>query len=495
MHSAVVKPNIIVILVDDMGYSDVGALGSEIHTPNLDRLASNGVLMTHVYTSARCCPSRASLMTGFYPHDVGMGHMDDTRSEFDAYKGRIPPEVPLLPQLLKTVGYRTLMCGKWHLGAEEKDWPVNRGFDEFYGIPAGGGVYFWPPVGLERPVYHGRDLVDLSLDPDWYSTDAFTDQAIRFIEAAATHPEPFFLYAAYITPHFPLQAFEEDIAKYDGVYAEGHGAVRRARFERQQQLGVLPDGYALSWEDFPAWSEIVDPDHEIRKMAVYAGMIDRLDQNIGRLVDALERQGVLDDSLLLFLSDNGASSESLNRTPEVEIGSRDSFAAYGKAWANVSNTPYRKYKRFTHEGGTLTPLIAHWPAGLNHAGRVTHAPAHIMDVFATCLDVAGVSYSKHFGGSARPALPSRSFLPQLQKETYDHGRTIFLEHEGHQAVRMGRWKLVRSQDQPWELYDLQRDPCEMHNLVDTQPAIAAKLCQAYAAWMHEHAVQQWPLTR
>ena len=285
------RPNIITILVDDMGYSDLGVMGSEIRTPHLDALAEEGVLMTHLYTTARCSPSRASLLTGDYPHAVGMGHLDTTETRFPGYRGRIPFEVPLLPELLQDGGYRTLMAGKWHLGGDREHWPINRGFEHFYGIPAGGGVYFWPPVGLDRPVYLNRTQVDPAEVLNWYSTDAFTDYAIRFIEASVADAEPFFLFAAYIAPHFPLQALPEDIARYEGVYTEGHAAIRQARYERQKQRGVLPENHQLSPADFPEWATIKDPTREARKMQVYAAMVDRLDQNIGRLVASLEEQG------------------------------------------------------------------------------------------------------------------------------------------------------------------------------------------------------------
>ncbi len=488
-------PNIIIILVDDMGYSDIGVMGSEIQTPHLDRLARKGVLMTHLYTTARCCPSRASLMTGHYSHTVGMGHMDTTRSAFDSYRGTIPETVPMLPQILGAAGYQTLMVGKWHLGSRPQHWPINRGFTQFYGIPAGGGVYFWPPVGLKRPVYLNDQQVDPSESPDWYSTDAFTDHAIEFMAEAASQKTPFFLYAAYIAPHYPLQAFEEDIAKYDGVYDGGHAAVRSARFERQQALGVLPKGYRLSPPDFPEWSAIHNQPQKVRMMQVYAAMVDRLDRNIGRLVAALEAQGVLDNTVIFFLSDNGGCAETLNRTPDAEVGSPQSFAAYGRNWANVSNTPYRKYKCHAHEGGTLTPLIAHWPAGLGQPGRITHEPAHIMDLFATALDLAGAGYPDVFADQATGAIPARSLLPQLRGQAASPQRPIFLEHQGHQGMRLGEWKLVRSHGEPWELYNLAEDPSELNNLAAEFPERVQHFMNAYSVWMSQNGVQPWPLAK
>ena len=493
LHAEPERPNIITILVDDMGYSDLGVMGSEIRTPHLDALAKKGVVMTHMYTTARCSPSRASVMTGDYPHAVGMGHLDTTETRFEGYRGRIPFTVPLLPERLREAGYRTLAVGKWHLGAEPGHWPINRGFDRFYGIPAGGGVYFWPPVGLNRPVYLNHSNVDPDEVPNWYSTDAFTDYAITFIEESVNDGKPFFLYAAYIAPHFPLQAFPEDIAKYEGVYTAGHTAIRQARYERQKQLGVLPENHRLSPDDFPDWSRIKDREKEARKMQVYAAMVDRLDQNIGRLVASLEEQGVAENTVIFFLSDNGGEAAGLHRTPALEIGGPDSFAAYGRNWANVSNTPYRKYKKFTHEGGTLTPLIATWPAGLGRSGRITHEPAHIMDVFATVLDIAGVGPPESGLGESAATIPARSFLPVLRGEAADPARPIFLEHEGHQAVRMGPWKLVRSRQKPWELYHMGDDPSELNDLASRHPERVKELEQAYLKWMKTTHVRNWPL--
>lgn len=330
------RPNIIILFADDMGYSDLGCMGSEIRTPNLDRLAREGVLMTHFYTTSRCCPSRASLMTGQYAHRVGMGHMNYDW-KLPSYRGFLTNGAVTIPEVLRTAGYRTMMIGKWHIGDERPNWPIDRGFKRFYGIPAGGGVYFWPPVGLERPVYLDEKRVEPG--PGWYSTDAFTDYAIQFVKEAKRDEKPFFLYSAYIAPHYPLQAWPEDIARYAGKYDAGHEAVRQARFTKQQALGVLPSNTELSPPDFSGWQTVDAPAYEARLMEVYAAMVDRLDQNVGRLVSALESEGLMDNTVIFFLSDNGGCPAGLNNTPEKKVGSPESFAAYGKAWANVSNTP------------------------------------------------------------------------------------------------------------------------------------------------------------
>ena len=490
IQTSVNRPNIIILLADDMGYSDLGCMGSEMETPNLDRLASAGVLMTHFYTTSRCCPSRASLMTGQYAHRVGMGHMNYDW-DLPSYRGFLTNGSVTIPEVLKGAGYQTLMTGKWHIGDERPNWPLDRGFDRFYGIPAGGGVYFWPPVGLERPVF--LDEKQIEPDADWYSTDAFTDYAITFIKDANEAQVPFFLYTAYIAPHFPLQAWEEDIQKYQGKYDDGFEKIQQARFEKQQQLGVLPTGLMLPPPDYDDWSHVQNPKHQARMMEVYAAMVDRLDQNVGKLIQVLENEGILDNTLILFFSDNGGCPNARNDTPEIEPGNRNSFVAYGKSWANVSNTPYRLYKAMEHEGGLLTPLIAHWPEGLNQPGLITHEPAHIIDIMAICLEVTGADYPQEFRGEAVPEMVGLSFLPQLQGESAPPDRWLFWEHEGNKAVRRGSWKLVKRHKQEWELYDLSKDPTELNNHSTLHPDKMAEMTAAYESWANAHGIKDWPV--
>lgn len=484
------RPNIIILFADDMGYSDLGCMGSEIQTPNLDRLAREGVLMTHFYTTSRCCPSRASLMTGQYAHRVGMGHMNYDW-DIPSYRGFLTEGAVTIPEVLKTAGYRTMMTGKWHIGDERPNWPIDRGFERFYGIPAGGGVYFWPPVGLERPVY--RNDEQIVPEAGWYSTDAFTTHAIEFIREAKRDDAPFFLYTAYIAPHFPLQAWPEDIDKYEGVYDSGYETIRRARFKKQKELGVLPPNMELSPVDFEDWSGVGDPAFETRRMQVYAAMVDRLDQNIGRLMETLEAEGLAENTIVFFLSDNGGCPNGLNRTPEVEVGSPGSFAAYGKAWANVSNTPYRMYKAMEHEGGLLTPLIARWPAGLKEKGLISHEPAHIIDFMATCLDLAGADYPEALAGEPVLSPVGKSFLPQLKGKPSDDERKLFWEHEGNKAVRHGPWKLVKRHQQDWELYRLDKDPAELQDLSAEFPERVQALSLDYKEWAGKYGVKDWPV--
>lgn len=485
------KPNIIVILADDMGYSDLGCYGSEIDTPNLDRLADNGVRFTNCYNTSRCCPTRASLLTGLYQHQAGYGHMDSDLG-FPAYQGRFGEGAVTVAQLLQETDYRTLMLGKWHLGHEKEYYPLARGFDRMYGIPKGGGVYFYPCIGRDRQVYLDDELV--IPDDSWYSTDAFTDYAIEFAEEANDDDHPFFMYLAYIAPHFPLQAWPEDIDKYRGKYSQGYEYYRNQRFEKQMQLGILPADTNLSPADLNDWESVEDKEKEDLKMAVYAAQVDRMDQNIGRLIESLEDQDELDNTLILFLSDNGAANTGLDDFPEAELGSRNSWTAYGQSWANVSNTPYRKFKAMTHEGGIKTPLIVHWPDGIESQGRITHEPVHIVDLFPTLLSLANTDYPKTFKGEALIPLMGTNILPLVHgtsKQSLD--KTMFFEHQGNQAARIGNWKIVRTHNQEWELYNLEKDPTELDNLIHKQTAQAEALKTRFNQWAEACGVRPWPV--
>ena len=485
------KPNIIIILADDMGYSDLGCTGSEINTPHLDQLAKNGLLFTHCYNAARCCPSRASLLTGLYQHRAGVGHMSQDRG-YPAYQGHLNQQCVTIAEVLREKGYRTIMTGKWHVGDEREYWPDRRGFDRFFGIPAGGGLYFYPSEFVDRPIYRNGKRV--TPDPEtFYSTDNFTDEAIRFVREADVAEQPFFLYLAHIAPHFPLQAWPEDIARYEGTYDAGYEAIRTHRFGRQQKLGVVSEQTNLSPADFPDWESMDDPSTEARKMEIYAAQVDRLDQNIGRLLDALRSMDALDNTVIMFLSDNGASSEEVNRAPEAKIGTKDSFVSYGKHWANVSNTPYRLYKSMTHEGGIMTPLIVHWPEGIEEVNRLEHQPVHINDIMPTCLELAGAEYPQQYQGRKILPVDGRSFVPLLHQGEETVHQQLFWEHQGNQAVREGDWKLVRRQHQPWELYNLEQDPTELHNLSKENKTLLDTLKDTWNHWAEEAGAREWPI--
>ncbi len=396
------KPNIVLIMADDMGYSDIGCYGSEIATPNLDKLAANGLRFTQFYNTARCCPTRASLMTGLYPHQAGIGHMSGD-DQLPGYRGVLAGRCVTIAEALKPAGYTTLMSGKWHMGEERPNWPIDRGFDEYFGLLSGGSNYW------KLPEHRRMAINDKPYKPEagkgYYITDAFTDHAVKFIDKYSSGDKPFFLYTAYTAPHWPLHAWPEDIAKYRGKYIEGWDALRAERHERMIEMGIADKDWAITPRDKLAlvWEELSEERKEELdlKMAIYAAQIDRMDQGIGRIVGALKKNGQLDNTLIFFLADNGGCEEGgpygfdggfFGKKPKGTLGTVDSYSSYGLSWANASNTPFRRYKHWVHEGGISTPLIAHWPAVVKQKGQLTHQVGHIIDIMATCCDVAGAEY-------------------------------------------------------------------------------------------------------
>ncbi|MEM8857658.1 MAG: arylsulfatase, partial [Chloroflexota bacterium] len=488
------QPNVIVILVDDMGFADLGVMGSEIKTPNLDQMAQNGVLLTQMYNCARCCPTRASLLTGLYPHNAGVGHMGANLGTV-AYQGHLREDAVTIAEVLQQNGYRTLMSGKWHVAGEKyigrpESWPSdqkksipnNRGFDRFYGILDGVTHFFSPHYNLmENEASVGV------IEDDYYFTDAITDKAIDMIGESVQDELPFFLYLAHTAPHWPMHARPEDIAKYDGVYNQGWDKTRAQRHEEMLSRDILQHRWPISARDqsAPPWQEIEHKDWEAAKMATYAAMVDRVDQSIGRLLDALKAHDQSDNTLIMFLSDNGGCAEFMaedgwakyfpdqthdgrkivmgNRA-DVMPGGPLTYQSYDLPWANVSNAPFRLFKHWTHEGGISTPLIAQWPARFKVSG-VKHSPCHVVDIMATILDATGASYPAEYDGNAIQPTDGESFLPQLEGKDWDRQRPIFFEHEGNAAVRMGQFKLVRQFDRPWELYDMWADRTELNDLM------------------------------
>lgn len=514
------RPNLLVILADDLGYSDLGCYGSEIATPNLDRLAKNGLRFTQFYNSSRCCPSRASLLTGLYPQPAGMGDMEGGRTPERGYEGRLTDRCATIPEVLKPAGYRSYMVGKWHLNANPN--PIQRGFDEFYGM-LGGFNTFWEenPHYTRLPADHPRrDYAP----GKFYSTDVFGDYALDFLAQARKEPDhPWFMYLAFNAPHFPLHAPEADIAKYEKKYAQGWDNIRAQRFGRQLALGVIPTNAVLTprslvpanwanknspWRDQanPAWESLpADRRADLaRRMAVYAAMIDRMDQNIGRVLADLQAHGQLDNTLIVFLSDNGACAEwdpfgfdqvsgpknILHTGDDLKtVGGPTSYISYGSAWANTCNTPWRLYKHYGQEGGIATPTIVHWPAGMKRTGEVEATPTHFIDLMPTLLQIANATYPEPTKERPLQPLAGRSFLPTLRGEDMP-GRQLFFEHEGHRAVREGRWKLVAISGQPWELYDIAKDRSEMHDLAATETEIVTRLSQAWDAWAEKSFVRR-----
>jgi arylsulfatase len=494
-------PNILLILADDLGWSDLGCYGGEIRTPTLDALAADGLRFTQFYNSARCSPSRAALLTGLHPHQVGMPNLG----------GHLNDRCVTLAEALAPAGYDCFMSGKWHLG---KPGPIARGFREFYGFVEAHSVDCWDERAMVR-LPEGRPKRPYP-PGTFYATDAITDHALDFLAGARRTPDrPWLLYVAYNAPHFPLHAPEADIAKYQALYAQGWDSVRARRLARQEELGVVPRDLALTprsvipanrfnqqtgWADRenPAWDSLPDDRRAdlARRMAVFAAMVDHMDRGIGRLVAELRSTGQLDDTVILFLSDNGACAEwdplgfdgssgprnVLHRGDDLaRVGGPGSYISYGSGWANASNTPWRLYKHYIHEGGIATPFIAHWPRGLKRRGELEARPCYLTDVMPTCLELAGVSYPPRHDGHDILPHEGLSLLGAFRGEPAPP-RLLFFEHEGNRGVRDGPWKLVALHDKPWELYNIEADRGEMMDLADRQPDQVRRLAAAWDAW-------------
>ena len=485
------RPNIVVIMADDMGFSDLGCYGSEIHTPNLDGLAADGLRFTQAYNAARCCPSRAALLTGLYPHQAGMGDMvsfpEQNRPE-GPYQGYLNRNCATIAELMRPAGYKTYMSGKWHVGEAPEHWPRKRGFDRYFGIVSGGSSYW--KLDTEGPRKRVMALDDESYVPSgdsFYMTDAFSDYAVRFVEEHNSQ-DPFFMYLAYTAPHWPIHAWPEDIDKYRGVYDIGWDELRVRRHRRMIELGIVDESWAMSARDpeVPAWADVSDREDWSLRMAVYAAMIDRMDQGIGRVLESLRKTGADKNTLVLFLSDNGGCHEMVKNsplhTPGTRPGERGSFLAYQRPWANASNTPFRMFKHWTHEGGISTPLIAHWPGVIQQQGELTKQVAHITDLMPTCLDLAAAKYPESFGGSAIPPLPGSSIAPILRGKKRKQRAQLLWEHEGSKAIREGKWKLVSAVNGPWELYDLEADRTELHNRIADEPRRAESMQSNWNQW-------------
>jgi len=503
------RPNILLILADDLGWSDLGCYGGEIRTPNLDALAQNGLRFTQFYNSARCSPTRASLLTGLHPHQAG----------FPNLSGVLPSHCVTIPEALKSAGYGSYMVGKWHLSREST--PTRRGFDEFYGM-LGGYNTCWKedPYFTRLPEARSRRGY---APGEFYSTDVFGDYALDFIAEGRRSGRPWFLYLAFNAPHFPLHAREEDTAKYEELYAQGWDKIREGRLARQKELGLVPPDLKLTprstipanrfnvqtgWanKDNPAWDSLpADRRADLaRRMAVYAAMVDRMDQAVGRVVVRLKETGQFDNTLIFFLSDNGACAEwdpwGFDETSGPKnilhmgdglkkAGGPDSYVSYGSGWANACNTPFRLYKHYGHEGGINTPLIVHWPAGLKtKAGTITREAGHITDFMPTMLELAGASYPQDHEGQRVLPLEGVSLAPVLKGGRLPP-RQIFMEHEGNRAVREGRWKLVAINDRPWELYDLETDPTEMKDLATDRTDLVVRLTRAWEDWANRCSVR------
>ena len=474
-------PNLVVILADDMGFSDLGCYGGEIPTPHLDRLAAGGLRYTRFYNTGRCCPTRAALLTGRYPHAVGVGHMTGDRGpEHPAFRGHLGDTCATFGELLRPAGYFTAHTGKWHVGSRTAAMrPLGRGFDRFFGVPEGGGFYY--ELKPKRTVRLGDEIVysaDKPTPDGWYTTDAWTDHGIEFLDEARAAGKPFLLYLAHNAPHFPLQAPRDSIERFRGKFLEGWDVLRERRLARQRELGLFGDEVSLParQEAVKPWAETTpaERDRFDHIMACYAAVMAEMDDSVGRLTAALEERGELENTLILFLSDNGASAEGgdYGRLEGAVPGSADSSVYEGRAWATLSNTPFRRHKMSSHEGGIATPLIAHWPAGLpdGSAGTFRRQVGHVIDLVPTLLDVAGAGYPAKLDGRDLRRPHGVSLAPTFADADADLDRgPLFWEHEGNRAVRVGDEKLVAVAGRPWELYDLSTDRSETHDLAADRP--------------------------
>ena len=507
------RPNIVLIMADDLGFSDLGCYGGEINTPNLDRLAAGGLRFNSFYNTSRCCPSRAALLTGQYPHQAGIGQMTMDRN-LPGYRGRLDDQTVTLAEVLKTAGYQTGMVGKWHVsptedlgGNEQLEWlnhqteketfsdlstyPTARGFDKYYGN-IWGVVDYFDPFSL----VNGTTPVK-KVPKDFYYTDAIGDTAVAYVDQFVKQDKPFFLYVAHCAPHWPLMAPEEEIAKYEHTYDEGWQKIREARYKRLIEKGIFKgDTTKLSEFMFPDldWAKNKDEKWDSRAMAVHAAMIDRMDQNIGKLIDKLEATGQLDNTVILFMSDNGASSErpsqygiGFDRPSETREGEEihypvkkseahlpgpeTTMSGIGQVWANVANTPFRYWKARVYEGGITSPFIVHWPNGIKENGGVKSPAAHIIDIMPTVLELSGATYPKEFKGNQIDPYMGNSMVSAFKNaEESTINETLFWEHFGAAALRKGDWKLVKLDgNAAWELYNLKEDRTEMHNLAAQFP--------------------------
>jgi arylsulfatase len=524
------RPNIILIMVDDVGYSDLGCFGSEIDTPNLDRLAQGGLKLTQFYTTPRCCPTRASVLTGLYSHQAGIGLMMEDR-KLPGYRGELARDTVTIAEELKGAGYATAAIGKWHVAHicfegdgkrqlnfesqtpfwDNKDnWPLQCGFDSFFGTVHGVSSYYDPFTLVD-----GNDPIEASqVSKDFYYTNVLTDKAVAEIDRLAAGDRPFFMYLAYTAAHWPLQAPGAMIAKYRERYLAGWDKIRADRHQRQLRMGLVGKNWPLPPRDprVPAWEKAPAHKWNANRMATYAAMIDIMDSGVGRVHETLKARGIDKNTLIIFISDNGGCDEGLdprwfdvpgrlrdgravkagNNNHTVMAGPEDVWQSYGPPWANVSNTPFRRYKHFTHEGGIATPCIIHWPAGIRNPGASSTQVGHIIDLLPTFADVAGATHPATRAGQPMQPLEGRSLLPVIAGGTRPPV-PLFWEHEGSCAVRVGDWKLVLRAGQPWELYNMVTDRTEQNDLAAVHPEKVAGLGKLYAEWAERCHVLPYPL--
>ncbi len=503
------RPNVLLIMADDLGFSDIAPYGGEMDTPALDRLAREGVRFTQFYNTARCSPTRASLMTGLYSHQAGLGHMPDAyarriREAMDspAYSDHLAYNTPTMAELLRMAGYATYMSGKWHIGYERPQWPVDRGFDRSFALIPGAMNYWgynYEAEGEPVPLKMVRDG-ELYEPPreGFFATDAFSDQAARFIR---DHDDkrPFFLYLAFNAPHWPLQAPEQDIRKHRGSYLrKGWDRIRQERYDRLVGMGMIDPRWALAPrpDEVPAWDETPSDERDRwdDEMAVYRAQVERMDAGIGRVLAALAEKGLEENTLVLFLSDNGGAAEDPNRSRAgAVLGSPESYEGYGIRGAHVSSAPFRRTKKWVHEGGIASPFIVRWPSAVGNPGSIRRRPAHLIDIMPTVLELAGASIPRTWAGAPTVPLEGISLRGTFATDEA-RPRRIFWEHEGNRAVRDGRWKLVSEFPGAWELYDMEWDRTELHDLSKERPEIVRRLSGLYDEWAGRTGVLPWERT-
>jgi arylsulfatase A-like enzyme len=542
------RPNIIIILADDMGFSDPGCFGGEIHTPNIDKLAAQGVRFSQFYNMARCCPTRASLLTGLYPHQAGIGTMNQNLGR-PAYQGELNDRCVTIAEVLREAGYHTGMAGKWHLchltinsggprakrlinfeeespvSASKANWPCNRGFEEHWGTIAGVENYYDP-----YSLIHNEQTIHPE-GKDFYYTDFITDHSLKMIDQFAADggagggARPFFLYVAYTAPHWPMQAREQDVARYKDTYAVGWDAIRSARYDRQLAMGLVQKEWALSpraayrglnegASALGAWDDASDKPWQARRMAVYAAMVESMDRGIGRILESLQQKKLDENTLVLFLSDNGGCAENVRpdwydvpsktrdgrpvhvgNDPKFMPGPEEVYQSYGPAWANASNTPFRRFKHWTEEGGISAPFVARYPAIIKSSGQIVRNQiGDVIDLMPTILDAAGAAYPKAYHQHEIIPAEGRSLLPALKGQSFDRG-PLFWEHEGNRAVRLDDFKLIAAHNEPWQLYNLSTDRTELNDVSVQNPDEVAELQKLYKEWARRCGVEDWPLAR
>lgn len=515
------RPNIVLILADDLGYSDISPFGAEIRTPNLHALSEKGLRFSQMYSFGRCCPSRGALLTGLYPHQAGIGHMNRNLGPRE-YQGYLRDDCVTIAEVLKSAGYRTMMSGKWHVGGnypgrDPQAWPLGqagypsprqRGFDRFFGTLIGAGSYYHPHTLLDN-----EEWIQVT-DDGFYYTDAISDKAVEMIDEAHALGDPFFMYVAYTAPHWPLHAPPEDIERYRGRYV--NGGWDRLRMERHESLkstGVLDPVWSISPRDSdaPAWDDTPDKPWEDLRMAVYAAQIDRMDQGIGKIRAALQRLGLEENTLILFLSDNGGCAEFLaeegyvqkpertlpdgrlvhyGNAADITPGGPTTYMSYDLPWANASNSPFRLFKHYVHEGGVSSPCIVSYPAGIPQPG-VVHSTCSFIDVMATCIDLAGATYPADYNGRAITPLEGESFVPGFTNAGWQRERPVYWEHEGNRALRLGDWKLVCRFPSDWELYNMVEDRTELNDRAAREPERLKKMTTLYDEWAARCGVRPW----